>query len=569
MFWRCAWCGAINKAFRGSAEGLLKPGSFKAICPHCGTTTPKPKQAPEPTPLTLEAVDVSLAKEPTATHLISEDNSVEVLDTPRLWGEAFDEIGKSDAVSKAAGDLVERMGAILQGGRSVIDIVSLDAPGKDDLFEKAIFTGLRAAMKQTGGEVVIRILLGFVPVQGRFNEWKERLLTYLKGNVLGCKVPRLFLGQLYTVKGQMWNHAKIMAADGCQAIVGGHNLWWNSYGEHPPAHDISLHVRGRAAYDAQAFCEYLWNWGGWYLEAYQLEPGDKLATTSWTQLKTTEDEKPVRFFACFSCKEDDRRGIDKRVIFPPEVLVGKQAKPCKLGSKELLDSVEKRGDTARIMGLGRCAQVHLPSAASDLAKEAVIKGARRSLKLCQQDLVFSMGFGHDKHLVCRWIAKALLANGELQVEIVVSPQRAWAGGAPYSWGDGAIGAMKKIQQFLKALAPDEDRYEFAVKSLKIAPFCFTACDFESEADYAWPGLGNICVPFPIGAKVLATPANHCKFYIGDDNVCYVGSDNMYPNINGEFGYLVEGNAVDTILRNFWQPLWAFSSPHCVAPLDKL
>jgi murine toxin len=58
------------------------------------------------------------------------------------------------------------------------------------------------------------------------------------------------------------------------------------------------------------------------------------------------------------------------------------------------------------------------------------------------------------------------------------------------------------------------------------------------------------------------PGNHSKVFFIDDQVCYVGSDNLYPNGNLEFGYLIEGQAVQDLLGNYWSEIWWHSMDHC-------
>jgi murine toxin len=419
--------------------------------------------------------------------------------------------------------------------------------------------------------VVIRILLGFVPVEGRFNAWCGRLLKAIK-SWGKASTPKLYIGQLYSATRTQWNHCKVMASDGVRAIVGGHNLWWSAYAQLPMAHDISLHVVGQAAYDAQVFCEYMWNWGGWWLNAWTIKPG-KCEDTAWVEVATRDHRKdPVRIFSCFPCKEDEGRSTSSETVFAPSITSASLAKAVKLGDRSLCQVEPPNPFAARIMSVGRCGQSHLVSRASDITKQSLIKNARFSLKLCQQDLVFLgsgplFPFSEDDHLVCKWIAEALLGNPRLKVQIVVSPQRAYGGGAQYSWTSGATGTRALLQKFLAKWARSGPQYQSASARLMVAPFCFTTCDFETEDDYRWPTLGKIAEPYPKGFACYPTPANHAKFYVADDEVCYVGSDNLYPNSNAEFGYLVEGPAVRALLEYYWNHVWTYSRPHCVKPKD--
>src|SRR4029077_13969421 len=55
-----------------------------------------------------------------------------------------------------------------------------------------------------------------------------------------------------------WNHAKIVAADGRVAFVGGHNMWSRDYLLNAPVHDLSMSLRGSAVRSAHRFLDTLW-----------------------------------------------------------------------------------------------------------------------------------------------------------------------------------------------------------------------------------------------------------------------------------------------------------------------
>lgn len=61
--------------------------------------------------------------------------------------------------------------------------------------------------------------------------------------------------------------------------------------------------------------------------------------------------------------------------------------------------------------------------------------------------------------------------------------------------------------------------------------------------------------------VDSAPGNHSKVMIVDDEVCIVGSDNLYPGNLAEVNYLIEGEPVNDLLESYWKPLWKYSGPH--------
>src|SRR5690606_36600668 len=209
-----------------------------------------------------------------------------------------------------------------------------------------------------------------------------------------------------------------------------------------------------------------------------------------------------------------------------------------------------------------------------------IKHAQKTLRICQQDLLFLSSTKLANHQVCHWIAEALIASPGLQVQIVVSPIDGSGGGQQYSWGSGAIGTYRALQKILlKKLAEQAhaipDAFPQALQRLQVAPFCFTDVKFTAEGeDYKWPDVPEKLQAFrfnprnslvrqnPFNKKPPA-PGNHAKFYLADGRVYYVGSDNLYPHNLAEFGYLVEGDSVADVLKNYWNHVWYYSSPHCV------
>lgn len=228
------------------------------------------------------------------------------------------------------------------------------------------------------------------------------------------------------------------------------------------------------------------------------------------------------------------------------------------------------------MALGRAGVLQDSSFnASDFAKQLIIKNAKRSLRICQQDLLFLSSASIEEHEVCHCIAEALLDRDELEVQIVVSPIDGSGAGAQYSWGSGAIGTYQALAKLVQAKAESKEQASRALERLSVAPFCFTGVRFRAEGrDYQWPKVPTSLQAFrfdptvsllrqnPFNKKPPA-PGNHAKFYLADDRVYYVGSDNLYPHNLAEFGYLVEGDSVADVLKNYWNHVWYYSSPHCV------
>jgi phosphatidylserine/phosphatidylglycerophosphate/cardiolipin synthase-like enzyme len=61
-----------------------------------------------------------------------------------------------------------------------------------------------------------------------------------------------------------------------------------------------------------------------------------------------------------------------------------------------------------------------------------------------------------------------------------------------------------------------------------------------------------------------TVANHSKTWIVDDRLFYIGSDNLYPHMLQEFGYLIDSNEfASDLIENYWDPIWRYSKQNAI------
>ena len=472
-----------------------------------------------------------------AVHAVSDVNKIRIIDTPHMWGKPMNKSSATVCAEAALKDLSETAQIMVSGGVQLVDIVSLNPPTGSLL--QAIWDGLLSmASLPRKRRVVVRFLFGFVPVEGMVESFVKALCAFCSDKKLPLDEMTILVGELYQSTKGFWNHAKIIAVDGTVALVGGHNLWAESYGTYPPVHDISVQVIGPGAAAAQNFATWLW------------QGGDLLAVRKITPSYGTRALNPGQ----------DR---DKTCLIE-----------LRHDHYSPMPDERYRWCTGRVLTLGRGGL--LGGNASDVAKQTLIKGARRNLKICQQDLFFTGFTKVEDHMVCQWIADAVIANPNLVVDIVVSPIGGATHGAQYSWGHGASGTFKVLTEIVtakvKKFTSDVGTLDSAIARLHVAPFCFTDVTFKAEGeDYAWPDppSSSIVGRFtpgsmtPLGFKYPPAPGNHAKVYIVDDTCYYIGSDNLYPHNLAEFGFLIEGASVKDLLDNYWNYVWKYSSPHIV------
>lgn len=565
----------------------------------------------------IDKLNIALGK---YFHTLNGKNYVRLYDTPRIWNMPFsDEI--MPRVQARATELVEAAESIFEDVQYRLDLSSLDAPDAD--WRKVILNAMDVALTKKIGrreKPQIRFLFGQTPdvltggaervVDGSpdFIAFRKELaeLVRERGPDWEC-IPEIWLGRLSRIIGRLadsfqeedflkvmslgqrtemtWNHTKIMAADGYKALMGGHNLHMDLYRDYPPVHDVSVKVLGDAPLSLQKFLDNLWNSGTDLLTSEYLDTD----RNEWVNA-AHEQKKPVSPFDRPGVMCQVKKQQKAQLLHRPKDL---QYKPCH-----------------RILTVGKYWIGPNPETdylrGSDLMKEFVIKNAKKKIRMSQQDIVSAWKKQWSNHHVCRWLIEALLANPELELEIVVSPLDASAGayGDQYSFGSGAKRTFDLLRYYLThdvatdEILPDPGGKRLAaIRRIKVAPFFFTdkvpeSLSVEGET-YKWPGADKSSytatlrepplseqppkqglIGHPLKAllkasglfypKVAPAPGNHAKVTIIDDEFYIVGSDNMYPGYHAEINYLIEGGeALREFITSYWEPLWAACSTHAV------
>lgn len=583
-------------------------------------------------------------------------NYIRLLDTPRVWGLPFGPAIMPQAWARQT-EFERALDEIVQKSLYRCDVSSLNCPDPD--WAGVIIGAMDTALSTKAGRAVptqFRFLFGQTPMvplgePTNYTLFKQALIRLVRDRGQAWeKPPDIWLGRFYRLSQGLlsavqmkvfgsdgilgsddtkmtWNHSKIVVADGAAALVGGHNLNMDLFRSYPPVHDVSIVVHGPAAAGAHGYLDQMWACGSdllaiEHLDAAKLSwqlkdpatsrPADPLtgsaaaAYVSDRQAKLVklhdEYRKPADQPAKPPIPEGDIRTQDLRALseltvdaFPLRATHADHAAmdEYKLATGMLSVGKYWRGDTDF-------------QSASELTKQQLILGAKRSIKMSQMDLVSAWKKNWSDHVVCQWLLQALLANKALTVQVVVSPLDAGAGaeGDQYSFGSGAVRTFDLMRYYLThdaqtdAVLPDLDgaRAE-ALTRLFIAPLYYTDAvppgnTIEGET-YKWPDLApegyTATLKQPpvskqppshgvIGSaamsvvnasgyiydKVPSAPGNHAKLMVIDDEAYVVGSDNLYPGFLSEFNFLVEGvDAVGDVLKTYWEPLWKYAGPHAM------
>ena len=154
-----------------------------------------------------------------------------------------------------------------------------------------------------------------------------------------------------TCKSFSWPHAKFIAIDGREALIGGHNLWSADYLVDNPVHDLSMLVRGPAATSPSRFADRLWQF-----------------------VCANLDKKPSVQLASFSSGQTMVSGICPASLAPPG------APRAATGGLPIL--------AVGRLGAGITTDF---ANQSELARDLVFGAARHTIRLSQQDIGFKIG----------------------------------------------------------------------------------------------------------------------------------------------------------------------------------
>ncbi len=160
---------------------------------------------------------------------------------------------------------------VMTSAHDFIDVTGL-GPGPTGNFLTAMNHALRFVAARTEAEnamrppgtdahfVVARFVFGAAPIDAARIDQTELINDLMNG--VSHKVVHAYVGA-HRNHATMWNHSKIVAADGKVALVGGENYWDESYlvsphGEYPVT-DVTMVVEGGAAVSAHEYANRLWD----------------------------------------------------------------------------------------------------------------------------------------------------------------------------------------------------------------------------------------------------------------------------------------------------------------------
>lgn len=419
-------------------------------------------------------------------------------------------VGHSDALYEQVYELMIR-------GERYVDVTSLTKP--DGAFKAAIRNALTYLAKKPNPPQV-RLLFAAFPHPMATNtktELKELTAGIVK-DAPNSPIQVSFGAFRSSDFPFSWNHAKIVAIDGKEALVGGHNLWSKHYLDIDPVHDTSMHVRGTAAADAQRFANQMWDY-----TCNNMTWSTYLTWSVWANK-----------FTRGSIRDGCLTPFD---LTPPEG-----------PSSTTIISVGRLGTGIVKKGVD--------GNQADVALRALIRSARHTLRILQQDIgplklpVFGVPIANWPDAELAEIGDAL--GRGVEVFIVVSNENASAGGlspleAQYWNGWSLHDIARRIRDFMErtpGVPKGAALRELLCEKLHVASLRY-------GPDATWPSG----VPF----------ASHDKGIAVDEQGFYVGSQNLYPAGLQEFGYIVDDSrATRTYLNAVWSNVWQYSQTAAIS-----
>ncbi len=412
-------------------------------------------------------------------------------------------------VCQASGDYVhDKIYQTIIKAQYVVDISTL-APFPTGRFLASIHNALRY-LAHTGRRIVVRVLGGAVMSSGSEEGIKKFISAITKGLNLEKSQLKIFVAMATTYLGlsstrfsPSWNHSKIIAIDGNEAIIGGQNWWQKDYLEFAPIHDISMLVTGDAALEAHNFLNRYWHYISSTHRHFSVVY--RVFSRSWVPPQ--------------SSKQDSF----------PRIIIGRKS---------------RAGNTLSLGKLAHGIVNHNPSSnASRTARNFIIHKAQKSVKLLQQDILFKkIGITYEDKDLMDALGQLLSApDKKVTIEIILSHHKGKSGrGIDYAWGFTAAFIHEKI------IKHTVDNFGAVTGKLKVAALRFA--DSQGNQDFEWTHGHN---KYHIG--------NHAKVYIIDDRAFCIGSDNAYPCNLQEFALFVEDEQATTrLLEDYWNKAWQYS-----------
>lgn len=429
-------------------------------------------------------------------------------------------------------------------GRHYIDILHLANNSTYDSFQQGLIDTICQIAQTAVGSVVIRYLEGNQAKDANMDflqQLQQRsFITQSKVTFYAATINYPWVdGVLTKILKDMgsWNHAKIFAIDGVISFVGGQNYWSDYITSPSTPYDVSIQVSGSATTAAHLFANYLWNYvaspidGSTFHETWVLGPQN--STTQDLPLQFVPGNYPVPHqpeqipilavgnLGLWGGAEQVYAGLD---------LLAQSTDLYPENTYNELVNAKNRGVLFPFNSWA--ASYSIAMQASIAARSIMIRNVQQGgyIRISQQkfantDIEPSSGYVLWPMQLLNDIVEAIKSKGAT-VNILVSNHIVGDSLKDGYSDDMGAAALTGIIQGMLTQHVSKKRAALLVSQLLTVK------------------------------EMTAGTFNHGKVCIIDDQVFYVGSDNVYPAYLQEFGYVVgDRNTTMQFIKRYWSPLW--------------
>lgn len=434
--------------------------------------------------------------------------------------------GSNNLPENHSARLPAAMGHVVAKAERWVDIVTMDEPKGD--FRKQIeqaFVTLAKSQKK----ITVRFLLGRQALGP--NLALHKILEEIAAKLPASAGFEIHMAQ-FRWRNASWNHAKLIAVDGEFLLTGGHNMWDHDYLERQPVFDLSMRIDGPIALGGHQFADGLWEyvktWGrheaGWATYSNRL----RLQNGKWQ----VDAERPT--------------------LVRPELTARPQGSLRALWTTNpgwgVWQTIEGSGMIAFIAALQT--STHCRMSIQDLGSDHVGGKSWVIESWVPRDLPFYTinCRGYLFNLAVMDNLAAFLAKSEkTEFHLIMTPPK--GGGRGYGHGVPLEAVFDVLSQRLNA---NHGFTREAAEARLNERMFLKEISFDKDRQ-KWPEGGLM--------------ENHAKFWMLDDTLCYVGSENLYPCFKAgptpgnlqEFGVITElnGTAREMILENYFAPMFKY------------
>ena len=484
---------------------------------------------------------------------------------PKTW---LIQSGPNDKTSQFLDTIQDQFKTLVQDQPNQPHFIDLSQMGNDNInddFQGAMIDSIIAIAEKATRPVIIRYIEGnpetnpaskdMTFIQHLQNAYGNRP----KANVYFYAISFVVPWTDVNIKGLQgsWTHAKMVAIDGQTAMAGGMNFWTdyipsNAPNHHIP-HDVSIHLNGKAATASHQFANTIWDYAADHIQS------DPLVFKSW-QLGTPnfEEKLPPTF-------DPNKFVIPPQPEAIPVLAVGNLGLWLK-GSQQALLREAMAGindpskqvqpqNTYSIVEKAFNVLLDFPFSTFDMPSSKATNASTTARHLLLQKVASN---GHIR------ISQQKIADTDLVGKDIPSTDR---GGVPWPGPlmSAIVDAMIQknvtvdiiVSNHVEGYSPvggySDDMGAKALYGVIVELLARALGGSTNKAQNIAKKLLTI--------KSTTTPiSNHAKIWIVDDQVFYVGSDNVYPAYLQEFGYVI-GSVEKTngFIQDYWNPMWQLTT----------